>query len=167
MKSSNQRSLRGNKDLLHKLKRQLDILWGDLEEQKSAKQTAENPLDPPPSTFNSIASSPPPTHEAGDQPDADDSDVENVHSYERSSKKCTNESALHDRGPNSMATIVQPAEAAPNQEGDGKLAPRNKPFTCCIRQYGVKLKEKDPSKANTVTGERWQRMFGLFDTFIV
>jgi protection of telomeres protein 1 len=65
-----------------------------------------------------------------------------------------------------MATINQAAEAASKLDGDGELAPRNKPFTCCVKQYGVKVKEKDPSKADAGNGERWQRMFGLFGAFI-
>jgi len=156
-------SLRGNKGLLHKLKRQLDILWGDLEEQKSAKQQAENIADPP-STFDSTASSPPPSHKPGDQPDADDSDIENEPSYGR--KKSRIESALQDRDPNGIETTNHDAEAASKLDGDGKLAPRNKPFTCCIKQYGVKVEEKDPLKADAGNGQRWQRVFGLFGTFI-
>lgn len=43
----------------------------------------------------------------------------------------------------------------------------NLPFSCCIRQYGVKVREKDPAKADAGEGKRWQRMFGLFGTKIV
>ncbi|KAI1093905.1 hypothetical protein F5B19DRAFT_447775 [Rostrohypoxylon terebratum] len=42
----------------------------------------------------------------------------------------------------------------------------NKPFSCCIRQYGITLREKDPQKANAGNGKRWQRMFALFGTKI-
>ncbi|KAI0012754.1 hypothetical protein F4779DRAFT_531254 [Xylariaceae sp. FL0662B] len=42
----------------------------------------------------------------------------------------------------------------------------NKPFTCCIRQYGVKVPESNPRRANAGDGKRWQRMFGLFGTRI-
>ncbi|KAI1801028.1 hypothetical protein F4811DRAFT_536113 [Daldinia bambusicola] len=42
----------------------------------------------------------------------------------------------------------------------------NKPFTCCIRQYGIKVAEKDPLKANASKGKRWERVFGLFGTKI-
>ncbi|KAK1243591.1 hypothetical protein MKX08_001729 [Trichoderma sp. CBMAI-0020] len=43
----------------------------------------------------------------------------------------------------------------------------NLPFSCCIRQYGVKVREEDPGKADAGKGKRWQRMFGLFGTRIV
>lgn len=42
----------------------------------------------------------------------------------------------------------------------------NKPFTCCIRQYGVRRKESDPALANAGDGHSWQRVFGLFGTKI-
>lgn len=42
----------------------------------------------------------------------------------------------------------------------------NRPFSCCIRQYGVKVAEEDPAKADAGNGKRWQRMFGLFGTRI-
>jgi len=43
---------------------------------------------------------------------------------------------------------------------------KNLGFTCCIKQYGVKVKEDDPAKANAGDGYKWQRMFGLFGTLI-
>jgi hypothetical protein len=42
----------------------------------------------------------------------------------------------------------------------------NKPFTCCIQQYGVRRKESDPALADAADGHRWQRVFGLFGTKI-
>ncbi|OTA04786.1 hypothetical protein A9Z42_0053800 [Trichoderma parareesei] len=42
-----------------------------------------------------------------------------------------------------------------------------RPFACCIHQYGVKVPEEDPRKADAGEGKRWQRMFGLFGTRIV
>ncbi|KAH6611079.1 telomere-binding alpha subunit central domain-containing [Trichoderma cornu-damae] len=42
----------------------------------------------------------------------------------------------------------------------------NRPFTCCIHQYGVQVPEGDPHKADAGEGKRWQRMFGLFGTRI-
>lgn len=44
---------------------------------------------------------------------------------------------------------------------------KNKAFTCCIKQYGAKVDEDDPSLANAGNGKRWERKFGLFDTRIV
>ncbi|KAK2590518.1 hypothetical protein QQS21_011804 [Conoideocrella luteorostrata] len=42
----------------------------------------------------------------------------------------------------------------------------NRPFACCIRQYGVQMKEKDDTKSDAGQGKRWERMFGLFGTKI-
>lgn len=42
----------------------------------------------------------------------------------------------------------------------------NKPFACCIRQYGVRKEEPDPALADAGPGQRWQRVFGLFGTKI-
>ncbi|KAI0834721.1 hypothetical protein F5Y06DRAFT_278247 [Hypoxylon sp. FL0890] len=52
------------------------------------------------------------------------------------------------------------------QTKTAELALSNKPFTCCIRQYGVQVSEKDPKKANASDGKRWERTFGLFGTKI-
>lgn len=43
---------------------------------------------------------------------------------------------------------------------------QNKPFPCCICQYGVRVPEKDETKADAGDGRRWQRMFALFGTRI-
>lgn len=43
---------------------------------------------------------------------------------------------------------------------------KNRPFQCCVRQYGVAVPEDDEDKANAGEGRRWQRMFGLFGTKI-
>jgi protection-of-telomeres protein 1 len=42
----------------------------------------------------------------------------------------------------------------------------NKPFTCCLRQYGVEMPEADPAKWDAGEGKRYERMFGLFGTKI-
>jgi hypothetical protein len=146
------------------LKEQLFKLWGDLEEKKSAmlpKKSAKSKKAPPPSSFDSIASSPP--QKAGAQPDAD-SDVENESSNPRSGNKISTPSVvLQERDSNIIATIT-----STNVKVDADLVvPKNKAFTCCIRQYGVKVDEEDPAKANAGEGQRWQRMFGLFGTQIL
>ncbi|KXH55053.1 telomere-binding alpha subunit central domain-containing protein [Colletotrichum salicis] len=55
------------------------------------------------------------------------------------------------------------AGAAPKME---KEAISNRPFTCCIRQYGIRVKESDTEKADAGPGKKWQRMYGLFGTKI-
>jgi hypothetical protein len=144
------------------LKEQLFKLWGDLEEKKSAllqKQSAKLKKIPPPSSFDSIASSPP--RKAGAQPDAD-SDVENESSNPRSRNKTSTPSVLQERDSNIISAIT-----STDAEADAALAPKNKAFICCIRQYGVKIDEEDPAKANAGEGQRWQRIFGLFGTQIL
>ncbi|KAI0434527.1 hypothetical protein F5Y09DRAFT_295718 [Xylaria sp. FL1042] len=42
----------------------------------------------------------------------------------------------------------------------------NKPFSCCIRQYGVSVREPDPQQADAGEDRRWVRVFGLFGTKI-
>jgi protection-of-telomeres protein 1 len=42
----------------------------------------------------------------------------------------------------------------------------NRPFSCCIRQYGVKVPEPDESMADAGNGRRWERIYGLFGTKI-
>ncbi|KAI0884253.1 uncharacterized protein GGS22DRAFT_194816 [Annulohypoxylon maeteangense] len=49
---------------------------------------------------------------------------------------------------------------------DAETTLSNKPFSCCIRQYGITVREEDPRKADAGDGKRWQRMFALFGTKI-
>ncbi|KAH8664018.1 hypothetical protein BX600DRAFT_289006 [Xylariales sp. PMI_506] len=42
----------------------------------------------------------------------------------------------------------------------------NKPFSCCIRQYGVPVRDEDPERTNAGEGKRYERVFGLFGTRI-
>lgn len=60
--------------------------------------------------------------------------------------------------------------AAENEGGAGGEPPgsqlSNRPFTCCIKQYGVKVRVKEGEAATAGEGKRWQRMFGLFGTKI-
>ena len=43
---------------------------------------------------------------------------------------------------------------------------RNKPFACCIKQYGVRLPTRNPAEADAGEGRKWERVFGLFGTKI-
>lgn len=56
-------------------------------------------------------------------------------------------------------------------QGNDKVAKKiedikNRAFSCCVREYGVKKAEDDPEKADAGDGMRWQRVFGLFGTKI-
>ncbi|KAI6374654.1 hypothetical protein MCOR25_003118 [Pyricularia grisea] len=42
----------------------------------------------------------------------------------------------------------------------------NDPFSCCIKQYGVKERTDDPKEADAGPGRKWVRVFGLFGTKI-
>ncbi|KPM36998.1 hypothetical protein AK830_g9569 [Neonectria ditissima] len=58
-------------------------------------------------------------------------------------------------------------EEAAGPKGASKAPSVNhRPFACCIRQYGVRVQERDETKADAGKGRRWQRMFGLFGTRI-
>ncbi|KAF4988608.1 hypothetical protein FGRMN_9669 [Fusarium graminum] len=48
----------------------------------------------------------------------------------------------------------------------GKMLLSNRSFPCCIQQYGIKVAETDPSRANAGEGKRWQRMYRLFGSMI-
>ncbi|KAM3564715.1 hypothetical protein ARSEF4850_001744 [Beauveria asiatica] len=59
-----------------------------------------------------------------------------------------------------------PPADSDDDEACAAVEPTNLPFTCCIKQYGVKLREADEAKADAGEGKRWQRMYGLFGTQI-
>lgn len=159
-------SLRADQKLLSQVKEQLFKLWGDLEEQKSEKlrQQSKGKMDVPPSSIESEFPVLEPTRKAGEMPDAD-SDSENERSYSNSSKKKSNNSVLTERDSNISTSGV--GLASNLDTSDAKFAPKNKAFTCCIKQYGVKVDEDDPAKADAGGEHRWQRMFGLCNTQIM
>lgn len=146
------------------MKEQLFKLWGDLEEKKSAalkQQLAKEKITLPPlSSFESAQSTPPPR--PGQQPDAD-SDTESQPSI---SKPRSKPSSLFLTEPHVKITEPVGGDEG-SSETDVGLAPNNKAFTCCIKQYGVKVDEGDRSKANAGEGQRWQRMFALFGTQVI
>lgn len=64
-----------------------------------------------------------------------------------------------DRPPDDSDDDERPATKPPQTTA-------NRPFSCCVRQYGAKVAEPDKRKADAGNGRRWQRMFGLFGTRI-
>lgn len=61
-------------------------------------------------------------------------------------------------------------EEAPTAKADSAATTAqvsNRAFPCCIRQYGVRVREPDATKADAGKGRRWQQMFGLFGTRII
>ncbi|KAM3512831.1 hypothetical protein MY11210_003536 [Beauveria gryllotalpidicola] len=65
-----------------------------------------------------------------------------------------------------QARANKPPADSDDEEASVAVVPTNLPFTCCIKQYGVKLREADEAKADAGEGKRWQRMYGLFGTQI-
>ncbi|KAF5602791.1 protection of telomeres 1 [Fusarium pseudocircinatum] len=55
----------------------------------------------------------------------------------------------------------------PELKNSGKTQLTNRAFPCCIKQYGIKVAEPEPSQANAGDGKRWRRMFQLFGARIV
>ncbi|PMD41228.1 hypothetical protein L207DRAFT_511146 [Hyaloscypha variabilis F] len=151
-------NLRQDPELLGLVKEQLFKLWGDLEELKSAKMEK----DVPQSSLASDLPTSSPLRKAGAMPDAD-SDVENEPSQPKS-KTNSKSSVLAERDSNTSKSQIASGKA---EKSNANLAPKNKAFTCCIKQYGVKVDEEEPAKADAGNGKRWQRMFGLFGTSIV
>lgn len=99
----------GNASVLEMLRQRMFLLWGDLEERKSAAEASKSraPLGPP-----AISE------------DEDD------------------------------------GGGAKHVPGLGQAS--NKPFACCIRQYGVKVTAEEGEEANAGEDKKWQRVFGLF-----
>ena len=95
---------------------------------------------------------------AGGQPNVD-SDDESGTSLKGTGTEASKYPALKKQGPN---TSLIPTATKP----EGEPFIHNKAFTCCIKQYGVKVDEKDPKKANAGEGKRWERKFGLFGVLI-
>lgn len=158
-------SLRNDARLLAQVKEQMFKLWGDLEERKSA--ALPKVLPPAPSKTQSTApflsSSVPPSSPPRPAMPATESDDENETSQESRGIQCgqrSQDSALEERDSNILTRMAE------GDSGNDNHAIHNKGFTCCIKQYGVKVDEKDPRKANAEDGKRWQRMFGLFGTMI-
>ncbi|KAK0392408.1 hypothetical protein NLU13_1903 [Sarocladium strictum] len=61
----------------------------------------------------------------------------------------------------------QSSPDAPEDTAVQPLAISNRPFGCCISEYGVQVEEADDSKADAGLGYRWRRIFRLERTRIV
>ncbi|KAL3417691.1 Protection of telomeres protein 1 [Phlyctema vagabunda] len=151
-------NLRQDPSLLSQIREKLCILWGDLEEQKLANLPEDNSrkaLSPPSSSINSSVPSPP-SYRYRQNPDPD-SDVEEE--YQRRLKDNVKRHADEERPLNSV--LLEGPQVTEKQ-----FNVKNKAFTCCIKQYGVKVVEPDVTKATAGNEQRWERMFGLHGTQI-
>ncbi|KAK2047719.1 telomere-binding alpha subunit central domain-containing protein [Colletotrichum somersetense] len=89
---------------------------------------------------------------------------------EKKSKELANQRKKQKANVGKKMTGDRPPDSSDNEGPSGPLKETetvsNRPFTCCIYQYGIKVKESNPGKANAGEGKRWKRMFGLFGTKI-
>lgn len=60
-----------------------------------------------------------------------------------------------------------PPAHSDNDDDESPDSVSNKPFSCCIEQYGLQVAEEDPDKANARKGRRWERIYKLTGTRIV
>lgn len=168
-------NLRTDAAELANLREKLFLLWGDLEERKSkylasaegklllSRSLAKDKKADSPSPSPSPTPQAPRKPRPGDQPpDSDD---------ETASPALT--TSVKDTDPLDAIRRLRPAEAgarlAVKLREIGEQV-QNKPFTACIREYGVKVPvtdDADTAMVGTDEGWKWQRMFGLFDTIIL
>ncbi|KAB8296686.1 hypothetical protein EYC80_002109 [Monilinia laxa] len=164
--------LRTNPEVLSNLKETLFKLWGDLEEQKSAiisqKAQAEKERKEKLLSKSSTDS------ESDDEEDDNDSQ-ESKGALPPDSEEETEESSRPKKQKSNKPKKLAHAKADTDLQGEAvvekekalqEIKPRNKPFECCIKQYGIKVDEEDPEKADAGEGKRWQRVFGLWGTLI-
>ncbi|KAK2029414.1 hypothetical protein LX32DRAFT_588689 [Colletotrichum zoysiae] len=89
---------------------------------------------------------------------------------EKKSKELANQRKKQKANVGKKMMGDRPPDSSDNEGPTGPLKETetvsNRPFTCCIYQYGIKVKESNPGKANAGEGKRWKRMFGLFGTKI-
>ncbi|KAF4464426.1 Protection of telomeres 1 [Fusarium albosuccineum] len=90
-------------------------------------------------------------------------ELEEHKSREQMKKEEAQEAARMGKPPGDSGDEDEPR---PEDKKSGKAQVAHRSFSCCIRQYGVKVQESDPAKADAGEGKRWQRMFGLFGTRI-
>ncbi|RTE76164.1 hypothetical protein BHE90_009392 [Fusarium euwallaceae] len=90
-------------------------------------------------------------------------ELEERKSLAQTKKREAQEAARKGKPPSDSDEEDEQPHKTKNSE---KMPVSSRPFSCCIRQYGVKVLESDPGKANAGEGKRWQRMYNLFGTRI-
>ncbi|KAK8136323.1 hypothetical protein PG984_004263 [Apiospora sp. TS-2023a] len=68
--------------------------------------------------------------------------------------------------PDSSDNEAEPGGSKHTDGGRPLAKVSNKPFTCCLQQYGLEITEADPTKCDAGEGKRYQRFFKLFGTRI-
>lgn len=134
-----------------RLRRQLEILWGDLEERKSALLEKLQEL-------NSSESRDPTNKgkEIATLKDVAAPYPEDENTARAASSK-SNGLPLVDRDINLQSTAIQQTKDGLIEEFNRDPQVKNKAFTCCIQEYGVK---------NEFTGKTDVRQFNIFGTRI-
>ncbi|KAL8418626.1 hypothetical protein RB594_002012 [Gaeumannomyces avenae] len=64
------------------------------------------------------------------------------------------------------ANLPPPCSDVDSVQGGDAEQLRNLPFSCCIKQYGIKTRTTDEKKADAGEGVKWKRAFALFGTKI-
>ncbi|QSZ36898.1 hypothetical protein DSL72_008988 [Monilinia vaccinii-corymbosi] len=166
-------NLRTNPEMLNTLKETLFKLWGDLGEQKSALlsqrvQEAKAQEENVPSDASTDTDSE--SDDEGDYseqtngglpPDSGDENEGSSHQNKKEKAEKPKKSAGAKRDDD-----LQGNGAGEKEKALPEIKPKNKPFECFIKQYGIKVPEEDPEKADAGEEQRWQRVFGLWGTLI-
>ncbi|KAF5877234.1 putative telomere-binding alpha subunit central domain-containing protein [Botrytis fragariae] len=163
-------NLRINPGMLRDVKETLFKLWGDLEEQKSAlllQKVGEK------SDTEKVA---PEASRATDSESEDEGNdlSKSNHSLPVDSEDEAGDSTRQKQTKGSEKPVVfeqtnadiEVMKKVEQVEIPQDIKPKNKPFQCYIKEYGIKVKEEDPLKANAGNGKRWLRVFGLCYTII-
>ncbi|KAG0649024.1 Protection of telomeres 1 [Hyphodiscus hymeniophilus] len=157
-------NLRRDTAALQEVKERLCILWGDLEEQTAALDQLKTPKR---QTSVESKSPPPSSYKPGDQPPLDsDDEKEDEDTGNNSRSKSSHPTIALSEG-DANSGLVDPKNTNLDPKSPAQVQFRNKAFTCCIKQYGVKIREEDPALANAGDGKRWMRKLGLFGTKIM
>ncbi|KAF7550920.1 hypothetical protein G7046_g7869 [Stylonectria norvegica] len=88
-------------------------------------------------------------------------ELEEHRSLEEAKRAKSTKAAKENKPPMDSADEEEPAPKAAS-----KNKAMNRPFPCCIRQYGIKVGEADPAKADAGEGRRWDRVYSMFGTKI-
>lgn len=177
-------NLRAASDELDVIREKFFVLWGDLEERKSAylksaegKALLQRSLERP----NATNDTPPPpkinqqsTFRPGDQPP--DSDDEELAAKTHPGRTPAEEN-LDPLENVKNASPQQAAERLATKLWEIGDQAQNKPFPACIREYGVKVvvedqeedaeeDDEESTQKETRKRTRWERQFGLFGTTI-
>jgi protection of telomeres protein 1 len=143
------------------LREVLFTLWGDLEEKKSAHLKSREATTVEAASHATEVK----VVRPGDDlpPDSDDENGPNGHVVARTSRPVLLE---HDPNIRSELRNQDTDKNKPQPEAFSSIEVKNKGFACCIEEYGIKIPEKSPSKADAGRGMSWKRMFKIFGTRI-